>query len=397
MAALRTATLSTYHTSTKWVPDHSYDSCFGCLRKFNMFNRRHHCRLCGQLFCKSCSSSRIELASDQGFVRVCDSCYQKHRGGVNPLSPITFPGPFTKAVAPIPRSIFSCHNEPIGHVNMVASFDDNLPIAASSRLSKTLSCNCYSAMPSSQIHAFQSGHWTFNDSRLRMDLQFQSQGSVLFSARLHSPSATYVGAGHARIQTAEMTVDDGDKPDAPRIAIGLIEELIVDLRDIKTNEMIRLAGSLAWRRAQLDPGARNMAEENENHTEQRWKGSTASRISLLAVVEAEIFQALAGIDEGQDNSRQKTDNELGRRILSSNEVVLGSTTTDKNDPYRGSTIHDPLGSFLNIPMQYKVKASQLQMMKECIVRANECVQDGKSPDDAQFSCMCFHCFGTIIV
>lgn len=36
-------------------------------------------------------------------------------------------------------------------------------------------------------------------------------------------------------------------------------------------------------------------------------------------------------------------------------------------------------------------------MKECIIRANECVQDGAVPDAAPLSCMCFHCFGTIVV
>lgn len=36
----------------KWTPDHYSQSCFNCDANFNfLFRRRHHCRMCGQLFC----------------------------------------------------------------------------------------------------------------------------------------------------------------------------------------------------------------------------------------------------------------------------------------------------------------------------------------------------------
>ncbi|KAI9471218.1 hypothetical protein BX667DRAFT_509125 [Coemansia mojavensis] len=46
-----------------WEPDSSAVSCRQCGRSFTLFLRRHHCRRCGLLFCDSCSSQRVLLAS----------------------------------------------------------------------------------------------------------------------------------------------------------------------------------------------------------------------------------------------------------------------------------------------------------------------------------------------
>lgn len=39
-----------------WVPDSMSDKCFNCKCSFSLFKRRHHCRLCGRVFCKKCVS-----------------------------------------------------------------------------------------------------------------------------------------------------------------------------------------------------------------------------------------------------------------------------------------------------------------------------------------------------
>lgn len=40
-----------------WMPDNTSDQCAGCQTDFNMFfRRRHHCRVCGKLFCYKCCS-----------------------------------------------------------------------------------------------------------------------------------------------------------------------------------------------------------------------------------------------------------------------------------------------------------------------------------------------------
>ncbi|CAN0212412.1 unnamed protein product, partial [Ectocarpus fasciculatus] len=34
--------------------------CYGCNSPFTMFRRRHHCRVCGQIFCHTCSSNHVD-------------------------------------------------------------------------------------------------------------------------------------------------------------------------------------------------------------------------------------------------------------------------------------------------------------------------------------------------
>ncbi|RNE98722.1 putative small GTP-binding protein Rab7 [Trypanosoma rangeli] len=46
-----------------WVPDAQVVTCMGhgCDVSFSLFNRKHHCRLCGRLFCAACCSHAITL------------------------------------------------------------------------------------------------------------------------------------------------------------------------------------------------------------------------------------------------------------------------------------------------------------------------------------------------
>jgi rabenosyn-5 len=39
-----------------WKKDSDQKRCMKCLREFNLRRRKHHCRLCGDIICKSCSS-----------------------------------------------------------------------------------------------------------------------------------------------------------------------------------------------------------------------------------------------------------------------------------------------------------------------------------------------------
>ena len=41
--------------SAIWKKDSEREACAACKSAFTFFNRRHHCRGCGDLFCKSCS------------------------------------------------------------------------------------------------------------------------------------------------------------------------------------------------------------------------------------------------------------------------------------------------------------------------------------------------------
>ncbi|WOL18593.1 hypothetical protein Cni_G27390 [Canna indica] len=59
-----------------WVPDEAVTKCTSCGSDFGAFNRRHHCRNCGDIFCDKCTKGRIALTADENAqpVRVCDRC-----------------------------------------------------------------------------------------------------------------------------------------------------------------------------------------------------------------------------------------------------------------------------------------------------------------------------------
>ncbi|CAL9083132.1 unnamed protein product [Musa acuminata var. zebrina] len=59
-----------------WVPDEVVSKCTSCGSDFGAFNRRHHCRNCGDIFCDKCRKGRIALTTEENAqqVRVCDRC-----------------------------------------------------------------------------------------------------------------------------------------------------------------------------------------------------------------------------------------------------------------------------------------------------------------------------------
>ncbi|KAI3684120.1 hypothetical protein L6452_33339 [Arctium lappa] len=71
-----------------WMPDHSCRVCYECDSQFTLFNRRHHCRFCGRVFCAKCTHNWVPAHSniireDSGKIRVCSYCFnQWHQGGL---------------------------------------------------------------------------------------------------------------------------------------------------------------------------------------------------------------------------------------------------------------------------------------------------------------------------
>ncbi|ORX42535.1 ankyrin [Piromyces finnis] len=63
-------------TSTKWEKDENAPLCNSCKSKFSLFNRRHHCRNCGKVFCSRCSNYQFKLKSNSQPLRVCKDCYK---------------------------------------------------------------------------------------------------------------------------------------------------------------------------------------------------------------------------------------------------------------------------------------------------------------------------------
>uniref|UniRef100_A0A8C1NQW1 phosphatidylinositol-3,5-bisphosphate 3-phosphatase n=1 Tax=Cyprinus carpio TaxID=7962 RepID=A0A8C1NQW1_CYPCA len=62
---------------TRWVPDHMASHCFSCDCEFWMAKRRHHCRNCGNVFCKDCCHLKLPIPDQQLYdpVLVCNTCH----------------------------------------------------------------------------------------------------------------------------------------------------------------------------------------------------------------------------------------------------------------------------------------------------------------------------------
>ncbi len=52
-----------------WMPDEEVSACCVCRRKFTLFLRRHHCRMCGRIVCAYCGPIRGPRN-----VRICPTC-----------------------------------------------------------------------------------------------------------------------------------------------------------------------------------------------------------------------------------------------------------------------------------------------------------------------------------
>ncbi|GLJ10806.1 hypothetical protein SUGI_0135480 [Cryptomeria japonica] len=69
-----------------WMPDQSCRVCYECDLPFTIFNRRHHFRVCGRVFCGRCTVNTIPAAfaegrnyqqEDRERIRVCIFCYKQ--------------------------------------------------------------------------------------------------------------------------------------------------------------------------------------------------------------------------------------------------------------------------------------------------------------------------------
>jgi 1-phosphatidylinositol-3-phosphate 5-kinase len=59
-----------------WMADEHCRECYDCKSVFTTWRRKHHCRICGQIFCGRCASNIIGARrfGQDGMVRVCNLC-----------------------------------------------------------------------------------------------------------------------------------------------------------------------------------------------------------------------------------------------------------------------------------------------------------------------------------
>ncbi|KNZ80572.1 1-phosphatidylinositol-3-phosphate 5-kinase FAB1 [Termitomyces sp. J132] len=62
-----------------WMDDENCKECYDCKSVFTAWRRKHHCRICGQIFCSRCASNIIKGTrfGHDGMVRVCNLCLEK--------------------------------------------------------------------------------------------------------------------------------------------------------------------------------------------------------------------------------------------------------------------------------------------------------------------------------
>ena len=79
------------YTQQPWLPDDLCAACMICGQQFHLWRRMHHCRDCGGLFCRECSSHRVASTDEREPLRVCDRCafsatHPEHLGCERPLA-----------------------------------------------------------------------------------------------------------------------------------------------------------------------------------------------------------------------------------------------------------------------------------------------------------------------
>ncbi|XP_066578670.1 FYVE and coiled-coil domain-containing protein 1 [Amia ocellicauda] len=71
----------------RWLVDREVNHCPDCQSQFTWWLRRHHCRLCGRIFCYYCSNHFVMTKHSGKKERCCKECYMQHRAVVE-----RFPG-----------------------------------------------------------------------------------------------------------------------------------------------------------------------------------------------------------------------------------------------------------------------------------------------------------------
>jgi len=59
-----------------WLPDSAVSACFKCFVNFSFNRRRHHCRVCGNIFCATCCANKPidEYKGKAKLMKMCERC-----------------------------------------------------------------------------------------------------------------------------------------------------------------------------------------------------------------------------------------------------------------------------------------------------------------------------------
>lgn len=72
---LEAAKIGVAQVNGQWQADRDAPECSACHAHFGVMLRRHHCRVCGQVFCARCSSHKVQVCHQQQ--RACLACVDR--------------------------------------------------------------------------------------------------------------------------------------------------------------------------------------------------------------------------------------------------------------------------------------------------------------------------------
>ena len=87
----------------QWANDRNYPQCHLCKSTFTIWNRRHHCRICGLVFCERCSSNSVSTSVSNANALVRPSPPVASPLACRPLTPD--PGATDSVVPPPPATL----------------------------------------------------------------------------------------------------------------------------------------------------------------------------------------------------------------------------------------------------------------------------------------------------
>ncbi|VDI05792.1 Hypothetical predicted protein, partial [Mytilus galloprovincialis] len=63
----------------KWLDEKDITQCMQCRTEFSFTIRKHHCRICGRVFCHQCSDNWMQTAHSSKKSRACRMCFEKSK------------------------------------------------------------------------------------------------------------------------------------------------------------------------------------------------------------------------------------------------------------------------------------------------------------------------------
>ncbi|KAF9995690.1 1-phosphatidylinositol-3-phosphate 5-kinase, partial [Entomortierella chlamydospora] len=198
-----------------WMADENAKECFGCSASFFVFRRKHHCRICGHIFCSKCASKIIPGAKlgYEGHLRVCNYCLE----------------------------VMQEYEE---QENVLSEYTGGTPSAALNHVSQPVPA-------SPGINGHQSEATPLDGIR-----KFLHAGSTLFLARSRSNTTTGEHIdGNSMPFRRSLAIEDGNFHDSvldPEIAPFMGEEDDDDLDDLWPSSPPHPMGYFAFNGSEID-------------------------------------------------------------------------------------------------------------------------------------------------